>query len=177
MNSADHEHQHSESEPGGSTPAVQAKLRGLDHLGREVRVWRHQGDRIVFTNGCFDLLHAGHVSLLSRARRLGDHLIVAVNDDASVSRLKGRGRPLNPLALRVAVLAALEDVDRVLTFSEDTPSEVLGQLRPDILVKGGDYSPEQLAGRQFAAQTVILPLLDGVSTTRLAHRLSGRDLR
>ncbi|MFJ6793148.1 D-glycero-beta-D-manno-heptose 1-phosphate adenylyltransferase [Streptomyces sp. NPDC091268] len=135
---------------------------------------RARGGTVVATGGCFDLLHAGHVGLLDSARRIGDCLIVCVNSDASLRRLKGPGRPLNPLEDRVRVLGALGSVDAVVAFEEDTPEALLGSLRPDVWVKGGDYSPDDLpearALRAWGGQAVVLPYLDGRSTTRLADR-------
>jgi rfaE bifunctional protein nucleotidyltransferase chain/domain/rfaE bifunctional protein kinase chain/domain len=135
---------------------------------------RAQGGTVVATGGCFDLLHAGHVGLLESARGIGDCLIVCVNSDESVGRLKGPGRPLNPLADRVRVLAGLGSVDAVAVFDGDTPVEVLGRLRPDVWVKGGDYSAEDLPEadvlRTWGGQAVVLPYLDGRSTTLLARR-------
>ncbi|HEX5055294.1 MAG TPA: bifunctional D-glycero-beta-D-manno-heptose-7-phosphate kinase/D-glycero-beta-D-manno-heptose 1-phosphate adenylyltransferase HldE, partial [Gammaproteobacteria bacterium] len=107
---------------------------------------RAQGERIVMTNGCFDILHAGHVTYLQQAAKLGDRLVVAVNDDASVKRLKGKDRPVNSLQSRMTVLAALESVDWVVSFSEDTPERLIAKLSPDVLVKGGDYKPDEIAG-------------------------------
>ncbi|MDJ0808233.1 MAG: bifunctional D-glycero-beta-D-manno-heptose-7-phosphate kinase/D-glycero-beta-D-manno-heptose 1-phosphate adenylyltransferase HldE, partial [Gammaproteobacteria bacterium] len=115
-------------------------------LQQAVREARYQGECIVMTNGCFDILHEGHVTYLQQARKLGDRLIVAVNDDASVRRLKGDGRPVNALAQRMAVLAGLASVDWVVSFSEDTPEALICEVKPDLLVKGGDYRPEQIAG-------------------------------
>lgn len=136
---------------------------------------RAAGERIVMTNGCFDILHAGHVAYLAQARELGDRLIVAVNDDGSVARLKGDGRPVNPLPARMAVLAALAAVDWVVAFSEDTPEQLIRRIRPDILVKGGDYRAEDIAGatcvRESGGEVRILPFLDGFSTTRTIARL------
>lgn len=135
---------------------------------------RARGGTVVATGGCFDLLHAGHVGLLDSARRIGDCLIVCVNSDASLRRLKGPGRPLNPLEDRMRVLAALGSVDAVVAFEEDTPEMLLHSLRPDVWVKGGDYSadalPEAAVLRGWGGQAVVLPYLDGRSTTRLAHR-------
>ncbi|KJK45302.1 D-glycero-beta-D-manno-heptose 1-phosphate adenylyltransferase [Streptomyces sp. NRRL F-4428] len=135
---------------------------------------RARGGTVVATGGCFDLLHAGHVGLLDSARRIGDCLIVCVNSDASLRRLKGPGRPLNPLEDRVRVLAALGSVDAVVAFEEDTPETLLGRLRPDVWVKGGDYSADDLpeAGvlRAWGGQAVVLPYLDGRSTTGIADR-------
>ncbi|MDX3352631.1 D-glycero-beta-D-manno-heptose 1-phosphate adenylyltransferase [Streptomyces sp. ME01-24h] len=135
---------------------------------------RARGGTVVATGGCFDLLHAGHVGLLESARRIGDCLIVCVNSDASIARLKGPGRPLSPLADRVRVLAGLGCVDAVAVFDEDTPTAMLGRLRPQVWAKGGDYDadalPEAAAVRSWGGQCVVLPYLDGRSTTRLAHR-------
>ncbi len=136
---------------------------------------RSLGQRIVMTNGVFDILHAGHVAYLSEARRLGDRLIVAVNDDASVQRLKGANRPVNPLQNRMQVLAALACVDWVVPFSEDTPERLICKLLPDVLVKGGDYKPEQVAGYRCVTknggQVRILKYLDGVSTTATIEKI------
>jgi D-beta-D-heptose 7-phosphate kinase/D-beta-D-heptose 1-phosphate adenosyltransferase len=133
---------------------------------------RGHGGVLVAAGGCFDVLHAGHVSMLRAARALGDALVVCVNSDASVRRLKGAGRPLNPVADRVAVLRALDCVDDVVVFEEDTPERLLGRLRPDIWVKGGDYDgrelPEAAALRRWGGLTVTVPYLDGRSTTRIA---------
>ncbi|MFF8831085.1 D-glycero-beta-D-manno-heptose 1-phosphate adenylyltransferase [Streptomyces sp. NPDC015131] len=135
---------------------------------------RARGGTVVATGGCFDLLHAGHVGLMESARRIGDCLIVCVNSDESVERLKGPGRPLNPLVDRVRVLAGLGSVDAVAVFDGDTPSELLSRLRPDVWVKGGDYSAEDLPEaetlRAWGGQAVVLPYLDGRSTTLLARR-------
>lgn len=139
---------------------------------------RARGERIVMTNGCFDIVHAGHVSYLDQAKRLGDRLIVAVNDDASVQRLKGAPgtpRPVNPLAQRMAVLAGLKSVDWVVAFAEDTPKRLICRLLPDILVKGGDYTPEQVAGqdcvRARGGEVRILGYQQGCSTTRIINAI------
>ncbi len=135
---------------------------------------RAQGDRIVMTNGCFDLLHVGHLRYLEQARRLGDRLIVAVNDDDSVRRLKGPTRPLNTVADRMRMLAGLKCVDAVVAFAQDTPARLIARVLPDILVKGGDYRVEQVAGHEAVAaaggQTVILDFHDGYSTTATIAR-------
>jgi len=151
----------------------------LDQLLIEVAEARARGERIVFTNGCFDLLHAGHVNYLRQARALGDRLIVAVNDDASVRRLKGEGRPLNTVARRMAVLAGLEAVDWVLSFAEDTPETLLARLRPEILVKGGDYRDDQVVGWQIVAgyggEIRTLGLVEGCSTTALVEQIRAQS--
>ncbi|MDE2290690.1 MAG: adenylyltransferase/cytidyltransferase family protein [Elusimicrobia bacterium] len=137
--------------------------------------WRRRArGRVVFTNGVFDLLHAGHVGILERARALGDALIVGVNSDASVRRLgKGPERPLNPLKDRQRVLAGLACVDAVTSFGEDTPERLLSRLKPDVLVKGADYKEHEVAGRQHAGKVVLLPLLKGRSTTAVVRKLKG----
>jgi D-beta-D-heptose 7-phosphate kinase / D-beta-D-heptose 1-phosphate adenosyltransferase len=134
---------------------------------------------LVATGGCFDLLHAGHVATLEAARALGDRLVVCVNSDASVSRLKGPGRPLQPVADRVRILRALSSVDDVVVFEEDTPEEVLRTLRPQLWVKGGDYSgvdvPEAVVLAEWGGRVVTVPFLDGRSTTQLAQRAVQRS--
>ncbi len=158
--------------PGGSGD------RGI--LSREQLVNAAQatsaaGEKLVFTNGCFDILHTGHVHYLREARALGDRLIVAVNDDASVTRLKGKGRPLNSLNRRLRVLAGLESVDWVVGFQEDTPEALLKLLRPDILVKGGDYKPSEVVGadivRSYGGSVRVLGYVEDCSTTAILERL------
>jgi D-beta-D-heptose 7-phosphate kinase / D-beta-D-heptose 1-phosphate adenosyltransferase len=138
---------------------------------------RAMGERLVMTNGCFDLLHEGHVAYLEQARRLGDRLIVAVNDDASVRRLKGEARPVNTLARRMAVLSGLASVDWVVPFSEDTPERLICAVCPDVLVKGGDYRPEEIAGadcvRAAGGRVEILPYLEGASTSGIIDLIRG----
>jgi D-beta-D-heptose 7-phosphate kinase/D-beta-D-heptose 1-phosphate adenosyltransferase len=140
---------------------------------------RSHGERIVMTNGCFDILHAGHVLYLNQARRLGERLIVAVNDDASVRRLKGKGRPVNPLDRRMTVLAALESVDWVVPFSGDTPQQLICDIKPDLLVKGGDYRPQDIAGydcvMQAGGDVVVLDFADGCSTSELIETIKQQD--
>jgi D-beta-D-heptose 7-phosphate kinase/D-beta-D-heptose 1-phosphate adenosyltransferase len=143
-------------------------------LARAARA-RARGETIVMTNGCFDILHAGHVTYLEQARRLGDRLIVAVNDDASVKRLKGADRPVNALAQRAAVLAALQSVDWVVPFAEDTPESLICRVEPDILVKGGDYDAEAVAGgdcvRRRGGRVVILDYVENCSTSRVIEAI------
>lgn len=140
---------------------------------------RGRGERVVMTNGCFDLIHAGHVGYLEDAKALGDHLIVAVNDDASVRRLKGAGRPLTPLADRMAVLAGLAAVDWVVPFAQDTPAELIAAVDPDVLVKGGDYRPEEIAGSEHVnaagGEVRVLPFRPGRSTTALVDAIRNQD--
>jgi D-beta-D-heptose 7-phosphate kinase/D-beta-D-heptose 1-phosphate adenosyltransferase len=144
-----------------------------------VRAAKARGERIVMTNGCFDILHAGHVAYLEEAKSLGDHLIVAVNEDASVKRLKGPSRPVTPLADRMAVLAGLAAVDWVVPFAEDTPASIIERLLPHVLVKGGDWEPSQIAGGAAVSanggQVIVLPYRAGRSTTRLIEALRRAD--
>lgn len=133
---------------------------------------RAHGESVVMTNGCFDILHAGHVRYLEQARRLGDRLVVAVNDDDSVGRLKGSNRPIVPLQERMEVLAGLSAVDWVVPFSEDTPERLICQVNPEILVKGGDYKPEQVAGNQCAGETKILSFVEGCSSSNIIDTIS-----
>jgi len=136
------------------------------------RRWSRRGLRVVFTNGVFDLLHAGHADILEKAAALGDRLVVGVNTDASARRLgKGPGRPINRFADRARLLAALACVDAVVPFGEDTPEELLAELMPDVLVKGADYRPSQVAGRAHARKVVLIALKKGCSTTVLVERI------
>lgn len=136
---------------------------------------RSAGERVVMTNGCFDILHEGHVAYLQEARKLGDRLLVAVNDDDSVRRLKGEGRPVNSLRQRMAVLAGLASVDWVVPFAEDTPEQLICMVKPDLLVKGGDYRPEQIAGFDCVTanggEVRVLSYLEGQSTSRILENI------
>lgn len=174
-------------EPGRGRGIGQAVASGFERgvLGQEqlqsaVADARARGERLVFTNGCFDILHAGHVRYLEQARQLGDRLIVAVNSDESVRRLKGRGRPINPQARRMAVLAALGAVDWVVGFTEDTPVELLHSLRPDVLAKGGDYKKkEDVVGwdivEAYGGEVRLMGVLDDVSTTAIVGRIKNES--
>ncbi len=159
------------------------KLLRRDELVGVMQQHRQRGERIVFTNGCFDLLHVGHMRYLQQARALGECLMVALNDDASVHRLKGEGRPLIPQEERASVLAALACVDYVTIFCEDTPLELIKLVRPDVLVKGGDYTPETVVGRDeveaCGGAVSIVPYVDGVSTTKIIDSIlkTGRRTR
>jgi D-beta-D-heptose 7-phosphate kinase/D-beta-D-heptose 1-phosphate adenosyltransferase len=136
---------------------------------------RAEGKRIVFTNGCFDLFHMGHLQLLREAKKLGDVLVVGINSEESVRRIKGEGRPFIPENDRASIVSALDCVDYVVIFSEDTPLELIKSLKPDILVKGGDYSPETVVGREivegYGGKVCIIPLLKGISTSLLVDKI------
>lgn len=138
---------------------------------------RHQSGTVVFTNGVFDLLHPGHIEVLDGARREGDALVVGINSDASVQRLKGPTRPVRSTAERALVLAGLEAVDAVVVFDEDTPLELVRALVPDVIVKGGDYTPERIVGADVVAaaggRVVVVPLVSGQSTTSIIEKLRG----
>ena len=142
-----------------------------DEMARLTRTWQQAGETVVFTNGCFDILHAGHVQYLQQAAQLGNHLIIGVNTDDSVRRLKGQTRPFNHETDRARLLASLRDVDAVALFGEDTPTDLIKKIRPDILVKGGDYKKEEVAGREYARTVEILPFKEGYSTTGLVEKI------
>ena len=150
-------------------------LVGLKELKSMIAESRDRSERIIMTNGCFDVLHAGHVSYLEEAKGLGDRLIVAVNDDASVRRLKGESRPVNKLEDRLLVLAGLAAVDWVVPFSDDTPASLIAELLPDVLVKGGDYNPDDIAGARDVlkngGEVRVLAFRDGHSSSRIIDKL------
>ena len=155
--------------PGESTPA--------SAIPPEIAEVREVGGRVVFTNGCFDLLHPGHVSYLWAARSLGDALVVGLNSDASIKKLKGPSRPVVPEGDRALVLSALEPVDAVVVFGEDTPVRLMRELRPAVYVKGGDYRiedlPEGKVAAEIGAEVNLLPFEPGYSTTALIERIKG----
>lgn len=165
--------------PGAAeNSAIQSTSWGIlseTELKQAVAQARRHGQRIVMTNGCFDILHAGHVHYLAQARQLGDRLIVAINSDASIQQLKGESRPINPLAHRLQVLAALRVVDWVVSFTEETPERLITELLPDVLVKGGDYRSEAIAGAaavQKAGGTVqILEFITSCSTSSIIRNI------
>lgn len=158
-----------------SIPSPAEKIFSREDL--LARFGRPRDYRLVFTNGCFDILHRGHVEYLHQARALGDVLVVGVNTDASVHALKGPGRPVVPEGDRAAILAALESVDAVTLFGEPTPQALIGALLPDILVKGGDYSPDQIVGKgaveAAGGKVLVLPFFQGRSTTDLLQTIRG----
>lgn len=146
-----------------------------DTLAGHIAAAQTAGESVVFTNGCFDLLHAGHLEALRDMRALGDRMVVAVNDDQSVARLKGDGRPIVPLVERMSLLAALDCVDWVVPFSDDTPARLIERVRPDVLAKGGDYAPEDIAGHEtvtgYGGRVLVVPYRDGLSTSELIARI------
>ncbi|HRQ72829.1 MAG TPA: D-glycero-beta-D-manno-heptose 1-phosphate adenylyltransferase, partial [Phycisphaerales bacterium] len=154
------------------------KTRSLEQVTVEVAARRDQGQTIVFTNGCFDVLHAGHVTLLERAAEMGDFLIVGLNDDDSVRRLKGEGRPVNAQDDRARVLGALAAVGAVVLFAEDTPMRLIEAIRPDVLVKGADWGRDGVVGREFVesigGRVKLVDLVEGRSTSATLDRIRGR---
>jgi len=151
------------------------KLKPLEELVEIVKDLKARGKKIVFTNGCFDLLHRGHTRYLAQAKMLGDVLIVGLNDDTSVTTLKGEGRPILSAEERAEVLAALTAVDYIILFEELTPERVIAALEPDVLVKGGDWEPEQIVGKELVeakgGQTVVLPFVKGSSTSEIIQKI------
>ena len=154
---------------------AEAKVATLQRAIEEASLWRAAGLRVGFTNGCFDILHRGHVAYLAQARAWCDRLIVAVNSDASVKRLKGEGRPINDLDSRALVLAGLGSVDLVTPFDEDTPITLIEAIKPDVLIKGADYTLEGVVGgdlvQSYGGEVRLAPLVEGYSTTAAIARM------
>jgi rfaE bifunctional protein nucleotidyltransferase chain/domain len=157
-------------------PRLEEKIFLLEPLQKQVKEWQAAGLSVVFTNGCFDLLHVGHVTLIDDARRAGDKLILAINSDASVSALKGPSRPVVDQHSRAKVLAGLAAVDAVVVFDEPTPLELMVALKPDVIVKGGDYIADEIIGAKevhsWGGRVKIVPFVEGFSTTKLIAKAS-----
>jgi D-beta-D-heptose 7-phosphate kinase/D-beta-D-heptose 1-phosphate adenosyltransferase len=157
--------------------AAEAKVATVARMVEEIARWRARGLRVGFTNGCFDILHRGHVAYLAQARSWCDRLIVGVNSDRSVRALKGEGRPVNDLESRALVLAGLASVDLVAPFDEDTPLELIRSARPDVLIKGADYTESEVVGgdlvRGWGGEVRLAPLVEGYSTTAAILRMAG----
>ena len=151
------------------------RLLGLEEARGLASRWRGEGKRLVLANGCFDLLHVGHVRYLEEARAMGDALLVGINSDASVARLKGAGRPIMTAAERAEIVGALESVDAVVIFDEDTPHEIITALQPDILVKGADWAANAIVGRDVVeargGRVVRIPVEDGYSTSSIVEKI------
>lgn len=154
---------------------INKKIQSFDQIEATTRRWQAAGKTVVFTNGCFDLLHYGHLHYLADARDVGDKLIVGLNSAASVRRLKGDNRPINDELTRQHLLAALEVVDAVVVFESDTPFELICRVAPDVLVKGGDWQPEQIVGADFVlkngGKVMSLPFVEGYSTTNIEAKI------
>ena len=157
-------------------PYIEKKIAGTAaEASRLLSMWRFRNEKIVFTNGCFDILHRGHIEYLAKAAALGTRLIVGLNTDASVRRLKGDARPVNDEDARALALASLVFVDEVILFDTDTPRELIEFVQPDVLVKGGDYRPEDIVGHDVVeargGEVVTIPLVEGYSTTSIIERM------
>jgi len=154
------------------------KITDMPVLQNKIAGWKSDGNKVVFTNGVFDLLHLGHITYLSKAAELGDKLIIGLNTDASVKRLKGESRPVNDQSNRAALLAALFFVDAVILFEEDTPRELITQLMPDILIKGADYTVENIAGAKEVlangGEVKTISLVEGYSSTSIINKIKGQ---
>ena len=155
--------------------SVQNKVLSREALAHLCSGWRVKGYKIIFTNGCFDILHEGHIALLLTAAELGHKLVLGLNTDASVKKLKGESRPINREQSRALVMAAQLYVDAVTLFDEDTPLELIQAIRPDVIVKGGDYTPETVVGndfvRSYGGEVVIVPTVQGFSTTNIINKM------
>lgn len=153
---------------------LQTKILPPSELQSKIEQWKAEGNTVAFTNGCFDILHAGHIASLQEAAQQGDKLVVALNADSSVKALKGESRPVNDENARALVMAALQMVDAVVIFSEPTPRELIVALKPDVLVKGGDYKVEDIAGAKevisWGGKVVINPIVEGFSTTKIIEK-------
>ena len=155
---------------------IQQKIHTQKTIQTQVETWRNAGKTITFTNGCFDLLHYGHIHYLAQAADLADCLVIGLNSDASIRRLKGKQRPIKDQKNRIHILAALAFVDAVILFEEDTPYELIRGIQPDYLVKGGDWQPEQIVGSDIVlakgGKVLSLPFVQGYSTTKLVERMN-----
>ena len=160
--------------PAATLAAEEKIVFDWTQLDEHLSQWRKQGLRVGFTNGCFDLLHPGHVKLLAGARAACDRLVVGLNGDASVTRLKGPGRPVQPVQSRAELLAALEAVDLVVVFDDDTPEKLIARVKPTVLVKGGDYTRDQVVGREIVealgGEVILIDLVPGHSTSAMVER-------
>lgn len=160
---------------------IQAKIKTRVTAKEAVRQWQGAGGKVVFTNGCFDLLHLGHIHYLAQAKDLGTHLIIGVNSDQSVSQLKGPQRPIKDEQTRLHLLAALACVDAVVLFTEETPLELIGNLLPDVLVKGGDWALDSIVGADIVlangGAVHSLPFVEGFSTTNYVDKIRGEDTK
>jgi rfaE bifunctional protein nucleotidyltransferase chain/domain len=158
--------------------AIQSKICNREQLARLVAMWRFKSQKVVFTNGCFDLLHRGHVTYLNQAAELGDKLVLGLNSDASVKKLsKGPSRPIQDQDSRALILASLECISAIIIFDEDTPAELIKFIQPDVLVKGGDWKPEQIAGYDTVTakggEVKVIEFVPGFSTTAIEQKIKG----
>lgn len=158
---------------------IQAKIMSISLAQAQRRDWAARGEKLVFTNGCFDILHYGHLHYLAQARDLGDRLMIGLNDDASVGRLKGSNRPIQDIQTRQMMLAALEFVDAVVLFQEDTPLKLIKAVLPDVLVKGGDYTPDSIVGAKevqaAGGEVKVLSFIPGYSTSSIEQKIRNQS--
>ena len=154
---------------------LKAKIFHIEDLSQIIKEWRLDGNKIVFTNGCFDLIHLGHLEILARSADLGDRLIVGINSDKSIKKIKGKSRPIIQEDSRAKQLAAIEFIDAVILFNEDTPFDLINILKPDVLTKGGDYKKNDIVGNELInkeqGEVVIIPLTQGYSTTSILEKI------
>ena len=155
---------------------VREKIITTDNLVLKVSQWKKNKMKVAFTNGCFDILHLGHLEILTKSKEFGDRLIVAVNSDESVRKLKGKERPINNFQTRSNILASFSFVDYVIEFSDDTPKKLIQIIKPDFLIKGGDYKKKDIVGNDivssYGGETIIIPLIDGLSSTNTINKLN-----
>ena len=155
---------------------VREKIITTDNLVLKVSQWKKNKMKVAFTNGCFDILHLGHLEILTKSKEFGDKLIVAVNSDESVRKLKGKERPVNDFQTRSNMLASFSFVDYVVEFSDDTPKKLIQIIKPDFLIKGGDYKKKDIVGNaivsSYGGETIIIPLIDGLSSTNTINKLN-----
>ena len=155
---------------------VREKIITTDNLALKVSQWKKNKMKVAFTNGCFDILHLGHLEILTKSKEFGDKLIVAVNSDESVRKLKGEERPINDFQTRSNMLASFSFVDYVVEFSDDTPKKLIQIIKPDFLIKGGDYKKKDIVGNDivssYGGETIIIPLIDGLSSTNTINKLN-----
>ena len=154
---------------------IRKKIINTDNLILKVSQWKKNKMKVSFTNGCFDILHLGHLEILTKSKEFGDRLIVAVNSDESVRKLKGKARPINDFQTRSNILASFSFVDYVVEFSDDTPKKLIQIIKPDFLIKGGDYKKKNIVGNDivssYGGETIIIPLIDGLSSTNTINKL------
>ena len=154
------------------------KIKGIEQATDIVRTWKSNDEVVVFTNGCFDVLHLGHVDYLEKSSKLGNRLVVGVNSDKSVKKLKGKGRPVNDILSRTRILASIGFVDLVVEFDEDTPYSLISKLLPDVLVKGNDYLAENIVGAEIVqnhgGKVATIPLMEGYSTSRIIDKIRSK---
>lgn len=155
--------------------SIKNKIYNIDKLVLQLKVWEKEGKKIVFTNGCFDIIHQGHIDYLAKAKDLGDKLIIGLNTDQSVSTIKGKNRPIQDEKSRAIILASMQFVDAIIYFSDPTPYELIKAIEPDILVKGADYKPEDIVGydivKQKGGEIKTIEFLEGYSTTSIENKI------